>query len=365
MTPEAADHLVPLGDGWSAWRVMRLRGAGFPTALVDELGMPAAASLAGAYLDALAAAEAACEAALAACGELYARRTPTQRRELVKLLRRLRAGVVPPAPPDDPEVAAALVGAHHARAASAASERALAEGFEANRRALGKALRRTITATRFREAITWQNRHALHNGLDGLAAIPIEVVDKDTRKREAAVASYLQRYCVKNDTIGFFGPVGWGTFREDLVGVHLVPGPSLLARRTVYYEHWGMNALARRLGEDAQLLPWLRPRRSPTLRVDGTTLHAPGGQRAVLAPAVARLLEACDGERRAVEISRALVADASLELADEDEVYSLLAALVDKELVTWTLELPPEALDPEGLLRAELAGVDDEAVRAR
>ena len=29
------------------------------------------------------------------------------------------------------------------------------------------------------------------------------------RQHEALVASYLQRYCAKNDSIGFFGPVGW------------------------------------------------------------------------------------------------------------------------------------------------------------
>ena len=30
------------------------------------------------------------------------------------------------------------------------------------------------------------------------------------RQREEIVASYWQRYCAKNDTIGFFGPLAWG-----------------------------------------------------------------------------------------------------------------------------------------------------------
>lgn len=32
------------------------------------------------------------------------------------------------------------------------------------------------------------------------------------RRRQDVVARYWQRYCSKNDTIGFFGPLAWGRF---------------------------------------------------------------------------------------------------------------------------------------------------------
>jgi hypothetical protein len=42
------------------------------------------------------------------------------------------------------------------------------------------------------------------------------------RRREEVIASYWQRYCSKNDTIGFFGPLGWGGFSGN--GFHARAG---------------------------------------------------------------------------------------------------------------------------------------------
>jgi Lantibiotic dehydratase, N terminus len=315
-------HLVPLHGDWSVWRWIRLRGAGFPVALVDELALPDATAAIDRDRDGGAAASA-------------PRSAPGER------------------------------DASDERNTADARWREIAAAFEADRRRAASALRRIAASPRFLEALTWQNRHALQAGLARLATAPVEAVDRDTRKRELAVASYLQRYCVKNDTISFFGPVGWGTLREDATGATLVPGRTLLARRTVYYEHWCLHAIAEHIAEDAQLLPWLAPRRAPTLRIEGTTLHAPVERQTEVNPVIARLLAACDGETLARAIAHALVADPQLGVRDEDEVYALLAALVEKDLILWTLELPPEALDPERYLRRVLDGVGDPAVRAR
>src|SRR5690349_24981784 len=58
---------------------------------------------------------------------------------------------------------------------------------------------------RFREALTWQNRAALSNAVDHLSS---PALTGRQRRRLETVASYWQRYCAKNDTIGFFGPLG-------------------------------------------------------------------------------------------------------------------------------------------------------------
>jgi hypothetical protein len=363
MTPGDAPHLVPLHDGWSVWRWMRLRGAGFPAALIDELALPAAAAAVDDYLGALASAATRRDEALAAVTGL-ARGDGVARRNLVKLAKRLRAGAVPETAPEATEVAALLDRARSAAREVDAQRIAVEAAFEADRRRAAGALRAIVASPRFREAVTWQNRNALQTGLARLEQVPVEAVDRDTRKRELAVASYLQRYCVKNDTIGFFGPVSWGTVREG-TGATLLPGPSLLARRTVYYEHWCMNAIAQHLADDAQLLPWLAPRCAPTLRIEGTRLYSPVENVTDVSPIVARLLSACDGETPALAIARGLVADPRLGLADEDEVYSLLAALVEQGLIYWTLELPPEELDPERYLRRAIERVGDPGPRAR
>ena len=75
-------------------------------------------------------------------------------------------------------------------------------------------LRAIARDPRFREAVTWQNPAALANAIDkvadGAPAKPSRV-----RQREEIVASYWQRYCSKNDTIGFFGPLAWGRIVDD------------------------------------------------------------------------------------------------------------------------------------------------------
>ena len=66
----------------------------------------------------------------------------------------------------------------------------------------------------FREAVTWQNPAAVDNAVlklaEGSSAKPSR-----TRQREEMVASYWQRYCAKNDTIGFFGPLAWGRIDDE------------------------------------------------------------------------------------------------------------------------------------------------------
>lgn len=370
MTGGAA-HLVPLHGDWSVWRWMRLRGAGFPVALLDDLALPAAVTAIDRYLDALAAAANRRSEALTAVTALLERSGGAARRTLIKVVKRLRAGAVPGLVAEVADVADVagvadvLDRARRAGHEADAHRRRVEAAFETDRRRAAGALRTVAASPRFREAVTWQNRHALQAGLASLAHAPVEATDRDTRKRELAIASYLQRYCVKNDTISFFGPVSWGTFRGDVTGAALQPGPSLLSNRTVHYEHWCMNAIAQHLSDDPQLLPWLAPRRAPTLRIDGTTLHAPIEQRTEVSPVIARLLAACDGETPALAIARALLADPQLGLADDDEVYALLAALVEADLIWWTLELPPEELDPERYLRRALDRVGDAAPRAR
>ncbi len=97
-----------------------------------------------------------------------------------------------------------------------------------------------------REAVAWQNRHALTTGIDPLVRRGPEPPKRNGqhRQHEALVASYLQRYCAKNDTIGFFGPVGWSQF-DDGHGIRITPAPSgsPLAARVTYLEGWAVRGI--------------------------------------------------------------------------------------------------------------------------
>jgi hypothetical protein len=104
---------------------------------------------------------------------------------------------------------------------------------------------------RFREAVAWQSREALRGGVEKLA----QGGESPSRRkrREEVVAAYWQRYCAKNDTIGFFGPLGWGRFPDADEDFQLRAGP-LASQRVVHFETWALEAVARAVGYDV-LLP--------------------------------------------------------------------------------------------------------------
>jgi hypothetical protein len=114
-----------------------------------------------------------------------------------------------------------------------------------------------------REAMTWQNPAAVVNALDRVAE-GAGVSTSKSRRREDVVASYWQRYCAKNDTIGFYGPLAWGRIAD-------APAPPLHARsgdlireRSVHLESWGVQTLAASL--DPELRVALGPRSEDDLR---------------------------------------------------------------------------------------------------
>lgn len=349
MTDGGDDHVLPLTDGWTVWRWFCLRGAGLPVELVDRLAGGATAEAAERLL--------AREAERAAAGLKLIEAAGDDRERAGKLRKRVRAAAaVAPTDGDGPRLAAAAAAWNGACSAAAdAHTDAERQLTDENRRA-SAALRELARLPLFREALWWQSPDLLELVVEALLRQKPDATDSKTRQKEATVASYLQRYCLKNDTIGFFGPVGWGRF-VDGPRCALEPGPALLERRTVYWEHWAIAALASRLAEDPDLQPHLAPRRMPSLRVEGRTLHHPVERRSELPLVHARLLEACDGERPARKLAASLVADPELGLDGEDDVYQLLDDLRAQKLVTWTLEIPSAGAHPEQTLARLLDGV--------
>src|SRR5262249_54214169 len=149
-----------------------------------------------------------------------------------------------------------------------------------------------------REAVAWQNRHALTTGFDVLVRRGPEPGKRNAqhRQHEALVASYLQRYCAKNDTIGFFGPVSWSRI-DDGPGIrvtHAAPG-RILAARVPSREGWAVREIM--ASHATALRPWLVPRRMPFVGVDGTLLRLPLAPAIPLTPAEAAVMRAVDGTR--------------------------------------------------------------------
>jgi hypothetical protein len=201
----------------------------------------------------------------------------------------------------------------------------------------------------FRAAIAWQNRAILDRGIGlFLAWDPSKGRTSQPRQREELVAHYWQRFCVKNDTIGFFGPVGWGTWDLGLRGLRVDPGDGLVAETDVYFSSWAIDTLAKTIGADPALREWIAPRRVPFVRTDGGTVSLPGRPPQEITPDQARLLDLCDGTRPARDLGHPEV----------------LAELAKHRWIVWQLEVPADAR-PERYLRSWLDRVGDAAARQR
>ncbi|WHT22380.1 lantibiotic dehydratase [Crossiella sp. CA-258035] len=211
----------------------------------------------------------------------------------------------------------------------------------------------------FRAAVAWQNRTVLDTGIKPFLAWTPSADNRSSmpRQREELVAHYWQRFCVKNDTIGFFGPVGWGRWDLGQPGVTIDPGTGLIAESTVYFSSWAIDTLARVLGEDPALRRWIPPRRVSFVRIATDAVHLPGRPSQPITPDQRELLLRCDGTRSPVDLAAQLN-------RPEAEVLAAIEDLVRRRWLVWRLEVPTSA-HPEQHLRSTVERVGDPEVRER
>ena len=371
--PQLPPHLFALPDGeWALWRCVGLRGAGFPAARVLRLSTPECAAISDRILQLEEAAEEARAAASAAIDESLdqLRRTGQwsdhdKRLPLLKGLWNLAKGKVPQAIDECPAAQASLDQMRVAKAEAQSAWAELRQAFELGLKRQSEAIREEASNNRFQEAIIWQNRGAFHTGIKHLIQRSAAEISRGSkqRQREEIVASYLQRYCAKNDTIGFFGPVGWAELTSEVEGIVVSPGPSLLAQRNLYFEVWAIDSLCRAIDKEKRLGYWLPPTLRPAVHIEGTTAHISSRGPLRLSPGEAEVLKTCDGVRTAGEIAASLSQDPHLGLNSEDKVIALLENMQSMGLIGWELEVPMQ-LHPERGLRQLLERVADESRRS-
>lgn len=217
---------------------------------------------------------------------------------------------------------------------------------------------------RFREAITWQNRRLVHVALDVLRNKPPKAGERTSRLRqhEELIATYLQRYCAKNDTIGFFGPVGWGKFAAEGERLRCVSGPGLVTARQTYWEPWPIEKLAAVIAENPGVLPWVPPIIMPFLWMEGVTLHHPVLGSSQLTPAQAAIVHCCNGRDPANQIVTKILQLPERFFNSEAEVYACLRELAARRIVFWAINIPAGP-HPERALRTALEGIGDADTR--
>lgn len=187
---------------------------------------------------------------------------------------------------------------------------------------------------RLREAITWQNRGAVENGLDSLLRAPADRDDARLRKKEAMVVSYLQRYATKCDTIGFFGPLGWARW-EGPGQLAQRPGNALLDARAVFFEPWAIAAVVDAVAADDEGLAALPLRLTGHARVEA--MPARSLER--------RLAARLDGATSAHELAKALG-------VEREAVLAIVRQLITAGLVDLAVPVPIAHHPEDAVLRA-------------
>lgn len=317
--------------------------------MVLRLASPGAVGAAERVLEAEAAFESVRERALEAVRDLgRTNRDLTQ--PLRKTLRALKKGACPE---DTGTVVDAHLAAMREHAAAVASARkAYAKTMEDSLAAVETTVRDLAGDARLRAAVTWQNRALLANVLDPI----LRAEGRVGRSRELLVARYVQRYCTKNDSIGFFGPVGWARWQADAPAFMARQGATLVASRSVHFEHWPIDVLAGKLSEDERFLPWIAPRRFPFVRIEGAIARSAATGKHELSAEEARLLASCDGVQTARQLA------GSLEMA-EPRVFDLLRKLRKEKLLAWRFEVPL-VWNPDAALRRILESIEDDGLRS-
>lgn len=297
---EQDPHFIEIASGrWRVWRGAVLRGAGFPVHLVARLGDAHLAQMADKVVD---------EAA---------------------------GSVLRPVSP--------IV-------------RDFASVYEQSALAAARRLAQTARSERFREAITWQNLPLIDSLLDRFD--PEARGTARQRKRETVIASYLQRYTTKNESIGFFGPVSWARWSEGKT--HLDVGSGFLRRRSVYFENWAIDALRESIAARPSVRRQIAPRRNPSHYLDvaeGRVVRGLG-RPVLLTLEQLELLLAIDGSKTVDEITAQLGKDATA-------VDEMLRGLEKADVVRVDLGGPLEAFPEKTLARqlAHIAGPSGDEVR--
>jgi hypothetical protein len=333
-------HLVRIpGEQWAFWRWVFLRGAGFPSYLPLQLAAIRAAAAADRLLvmedsSAEKIGEAMAEvrrASANAAGE-------TDRRPTRAALRKLKKGRAPnptgtPADSLLQEVAALLSQTEEARTEFTSC-------FQSDALEVSTKIREIAAGSRFRQAVLLQNRAVVRTALDPLSRISVGALRSSScKEKEELVATYLQRYSVKNDTIGFFGPVGWAKLVASKGQLAVHPGPGLVSKSSIYFENWCIESLAEKMSAIKSLRPWMAPRLLPFFRVEETTLYS-SGPVSSLPPAQAAILQRCNGESTAREIAKAVIAIPEFGVRTEGQVYGILQAAVSRGIISWAFEIP-------------------------
>ncbi len=357
----AAAHRIGLHGPWGIWRTAALRGTGFPYGRLDPLVAPETAAAVRRAAVMGQARDAACQRLRADCVAHLATPDESERRLLQKAIRRLRRGALPARLPAVPRLQRGLAALRDAGAGAEEALAALRRCYEGAWDQALAALEEAAREPRFRAALGWQNPRVLETAVAPLLRRPAGRLVAEDRKHALLIARYLQRYCAKNETIGFFGPLAWATLDDGPLALDCAAAGGTSGHCTTRFEHWAIDGLSDTLAADPALREWLAPRLAPTWRLEPHGITGPGGQVVAITEPQHRVLSLMDGATAARDLPGLLGLAGAGAVA---ELMAFIGLLADGGLVIWRPVLPV-APGAEGRLRTLLETVGDDGLRRR
>lgn len=366
--PPHLETLVPFE--WGIWRWFVLRGAGFPAERTEGLAQPACAVAADALILAEERVQHLFQRAIRALNDTMdeLRRQGEDRygatfKNMLNARRRLAEGKIPSAEGFSPEIQRVFKEINEAKRECEHGNAEWLQSFTHSLSSQTEILRQFARDPKFQEAVIWQNRQAFETAVRSVArehgGSPR---NQRQRNHEDLVANYAQRYCVKNDTIGFFGPVAWGRIESGSSMLELSYGPSLTKQRQTYFETWAIDKIAASLSLLEGMDWWISPRIVPDAVMKKGILQRPGSPPLALSELEQAVLSRCDGKTLPEEILQAIQNDPRFGDCSQQDLRGVLKAKAEEGSLVWRFLVPVE-VNSENALRQQLLRVGDPELR--
>lgn len=366
--PPHLETLVPFE--WGIWRWFVLRGAGFPAEQIKCLAQPSCAAGADALISAEDRVQYLFQNAIRTFNDTLdeLRRKGEDRygpvfKNMLNGRRRLAEGKIPRSDDFSPEIQRMFNEISEAMQGCERLNTEWIQKFTHSLTSQTEALRGFASDPMFQEAVIWQNWQAFETAVQSVGREHSESPRNQRRRNhEELVANYAQRYCVKNDTIGFFGPVAWGRIESGSRLLQLSHGPSLTKRRKTYFENWPIDKVAMSLSQLQGMDWWISPRLVPDAVIEKGMMERPGFLTVALSELEQAVLSRCDGETLPEEILRAIQDDPRFGDCSQQELRGVLKAKAEESVIVWRFLVPVE-VNSEIALRQQLLRVGDSELR--
>lgn len=243
------------------------------------------------------------------------------------------------------------------------------EGWREIEDTLLQNVRRNLTTAlrdeNFQEAVFLSNREASER-IRALAAGDWSAKPKRLRERTRLAWMYLQRFCTKNDTSSFYGPLAWGevTDSRNRLEVGQTEG-GWLRRREIFLEHWAVKALADAVSDDPEVRPHLPIHLNPACKIEGGFISLPINRRVTLRGAALALLSRFEGTQGRLrhtepELMEWATREAGLDAA---RARSTLEELLRSKVLIRRVVIPTVDMRPERWLARALSELAEDCAR--